>query len=468
VNRDSSTLIVMQGAVPAISVPRFQLVVLTGPDAGAEATSEDGRMTVGTAEGATLRLSDPTVSRFHAELEATANGIAVRDLGSTNGSHLGAVGIREIVVRNGVEIDIGRTRVRLALGAERTAIPMYAHAAMGGLLGGSAAMRAVFNALEHAAPTSAPVLITGESGTGKELAARAVHAQSPRAQQPFEVVDCGGLPPTLIESELFGHERGSFTGASSDREGAFERADGGTIFLDELGELPLELQPKLLRALGEREIRKIGGKKTRHVDVRVVAATNRDLRREVNAGRFRADLFYRLAVIQIRMPSLRDRLEDLPILVRGLLESIARERGLEAHVEPDQPLLDALARHTWPGNVRELRNYLEQLLILRVAPSLSGGGSGDGPSSARAARGAGDDPGRARGDDAGVASFDGLDQLPLRTAKSELLERFERHYVEQLLEKTGGNVAEAARRAGVDRVTLFRTIRRHGLRGDGG
>jgi DNA-binding NtrC family response regulator len=401
------------------------------------------------------------VSRFHAEIEATPSGIAVRDLGSTNGTHLANVAIREIVVRSGVDLDVGRTRVRLLLGTERAAIPVHAHASMGGLLGGSAAMRAVFNALQHAAPTSAPVLITGESGTGKELAARAVHSGSPRAQQPFEVVDCGGLPPTLIESELFGHERGAFTGASSDREGAFERADGGTIFLDELGELPLELQPKLLRALGEREIRKVGGKKTRRVDVRVVAATNRDLRREVNAGRFRADLFYRLAVIQIRMPALRDRLEDLPILVRGLLESIAEERGLGAHVEPDQDLLDALARHTWPGNVRELRNYLEQLLILRVAPPLAG----EVPASGRAARAAGDG---VRTDGTGVASFAGLAELPLRTAKSELLERFERHYVEQLLEKTGGNVAEAARRAGVDRVTLFRTIRRHGLRGDGG
>ena len=454
VNRESSTLLVTQGAVPAISVPRFRLAVVAGPDAGSEAASEEGRLTVGTAEGATLRLSDPTVSRFHAELEATPLGIAVRDLGSTNGTLLGAVAVREVVVRGPVEIDVGRTRLRLLLGAERAAIPTHAQASLGELLGASAAMRAVFDALERAAPTTAPVLVTGESGTGKELAARAVHMASPRAHQPFEVVDCGGLPPTLIESELFGHERGSFTGATSDREGAFERADGGTIFLDELGELPLELQPKLLRALGEREIRRVGGKRTRHVDVRVVAATNRDLRREVNAGRFRADLFYRLAVIQVRMPALRDRLDDLPLLVRGLLESIARERDLSAHFEPDQELLDALARHTWPGNVRELRNYLEQLVILRVPPPFAGVGSASAP--APRAPGAGP-PG----------SFEGLDRLPLRTAKSELLERFERHYVEQLLAQTGGNVAEAARRAGVDRVTLFRTIRRHGLRGDG-
>jgi DNA-binding NtrC family response regulator len=453
VSLESSTLLVTQGIVPAISVPRFRMKVTAGPDAGAEAVSEDGRMTVGTAEGVSLRLSDPTVSRFHAELEATPAGIAVRDLGSTNGTLLGAAAVREVVVRASVEIEVGRSRLRLLLGSERAAIPTTAATSLGGMLGGSPAMRAIYNALERAAPTTAPVLITGESGTGKELAARAVHLTSPRAQQPFEVVDCGGLPPTLIESELFGHERGAFTGATGEREGAFERAEGGTIFLDELGELPLELQPKLLRALGEHEIRRVGGKRTRHVDVRVVAATNRDLRREVNSGRFRADLFYRLAVIQVRMPPLRDRLDDLSILVRGLLDVIARERGIDGHVEPDQDLLDSLGRHAWPGNVRELRNYLEQLLILRVPPPFAG----DPPPTVR---GPGASPA------ASPSAFEGLDKMPLRTAKSELLERFERHYVEQLLAQTGGNVAEAARRAGVDRVTLFRTIRRHGLRGD--
>ncbi len=457
-NSESSTLLVTQGTVPAISVPCFRVAVVAGPDAGAEAVSEEGRITVGTAEGATLRLTDPTVSRFHAEIEATAAGIVVRDLGSTNGTLAGAITVREVVVRAPLEIEVGRSRLRLLLGAERAAIPTHAQASMGGLLGASAAMRAVFDALERAAPTTAPVLVTGESGTGKELAARAVHTSSPRAHQPFEVVDCGGLPPTLIESELFGHERGSFTGASSDREGAFERAEGGTIFLDELGELPLELQPKLLRALGEHEIRRVGGKRTKRVDVRVVAATNRDLRREVNAGRFRADLYFRLAVIEIRMPALRDRLEDLPLLVRGLLEAIAHERGLVAHVEPDHELLEALSRHTWPGNVRELRNYLEQLLILRVPPPFSG-------QEAPSASPAGDALARLPGGP--PPSFEGLERLPLRTAKSELLERFERHYVERLLEQTGGNVAEAARRAGIDRVTLFRTIRRYGLRGDG-
>ncbi len=450
VANESLTLMVATANGPVISAPRFRVVVTSGPDAGEGAVAHEGRLTIGTADGVSLRLTDPTVSRFHAELEATEHGIAVRDLGSTNGTSIGPATIREVLVRTGADIDVGRTKIRLFLDDERAHLPASNATSLAGMIGTSALMRGVFDALQKAAPTTAPVLVTGESGTGKELAARAVHELSPRAGKAFEVVDCGGLPPTLIEAELFGHARGAFTGASGDREGAFERAEGGTIFLDELGELPIELQPKLLRVLGEREIRRVGGKKTRRVDVRVVAATNRDLRREVNAGRFRADLFYRLAVIHVRLPPLRERQGDLPALVRALLDTIAKERGLDAAIEPDAALLDTLARHTWPGNVRELRNYLEQLLILHVAPEIQG-----------------DDRGASAGPIA-APSFEGLTDLPLRTAKSELLERFERHYVTRLLEQTGGNVAEAARRAGVDRVTLFRTIRRYGLRSDEG
>ena len=336
---------------------------------GLEAQSVDGKLIVGSAEGAVLRLTDPTVSRYHVDFDATAQGVVVRDLGSTNHTLLGGSACT-------------RSRSR-AMSSSRSAAPGFASASTpiastleapsepeyGGLIGQSPAMKIVFAALEKASPTNAPVLITGESGTGKELAARAIHDASPRAKGPFEVVDCGGFPGTLIESELFGHERGAFTGANGEREGAFERADGGTLFLDELGELPLELQPKLLRVLGEGEIRRVGGKRTQQVDVRIVAATNRDLRRHVNSGQFRADLFYRLAVIQIRMPPLRERLADLPLLVRAMLSTIAKDRELDVHIEPDQALLETLSRHSWPGNVRELRNYLEQLVILRMAPT---------------------------------------------------------------------------------------------------
>jgi DNA-binding NtrC family response regulator len=290
-------------------------------------------------------------------------------------------------------------------------------------------MRSVHAALNCAAPTQAPVLLLGESGTGKELAARALHSASQRADKPFEVVDCGGLSPTLVESELFGHERGSFTGADRERAGAFERADGGTLFLDELGELPAEVQPKLLRALGEREIRRVGGSRSRRVDVRIVAATNRDLAHEVRRGAFRADLFFRLAVIQVRMPPLRARLEDLPSLVRALMKSIEPDVGSLAGLDVD---IEALSRYHWPGNVRELRNYLQQLAVLRVAPPL----------------------------DVPTGAEDGFSRLPLHEAR----EQFERAYLRACLDEARGNVAEAATRAGINRTTMYRSIQRHGLR----
>ncbi len=447
---EANTLVVEgSGQALVLSFPRYTVRVVAGPDTGQQAQSVDGRLIVGTAEGALLRLTDPTVSRYHVDFDATAQGVVVRDLGSTNHTLLGGVNVHEIAVTRDVELEVGRTRLRLGFDADRSTLETPSEPEYGGLIGQSPAMKIVFAALEKASPTTAPVLITGESGTGKELAARAIHDASPRAKGPFEVVDCGGLPGTLIESELFGHERGAFTGANGEREGAFERAEGGTLFLDELGELPLELQPKLLRVLGEGEIRRIGGKRTQQVDVRIVAATNRDLRRHVNSGQFRADLFYRLAVIQIRIPPLRERLADLPLLVRALLTTIAKDRELDVHIEPDQALLETLSRHSWPGNVRELRNYLEQMVILRMAPALGGEG----------------DAAKVRSPLQGEAPYEGLQKLPLRMAKAELLERFERQYVTQLLEQTGGNVAEAARRAGVDRVTLFRTIRRYGLKG---
>ena len=422
------------------AVPKFRARVMAGADAGKEAISDDGRLTIGTADGVSLRLADPTVSRFHVELEASGEGIAVRDLSSTNGTRLGAALVRDITVQSGAELTLGNSRVRVTGEGEKATVSLSAAQGFGSLLGASEAMRAVYATLERAAPTTAPVLITGESGTGKELAARSVHHGSPRAQRPFEVVDCGSLPATLIESELFGHERGAFTGATGEYEGAFERADGGTIFLDELGEMPLEVQPTLLRALGEGEIRRVGGRSARKVDVRVVAATNRDLRREVNAGRFRADLYYRLAVIQVRMPALRDRLEDLPIVCRALLDSIGRARGIDT----SSVALDAsLWQHDWPGNVRELRNYLEQLVILRAPPPLFAD-----------AREVGSEH-----------LADGLDAMTFAMAREQLLSRFERHYLARLLEETRGNVAEAARRSGVSRATLFRMIRRHGIRG---
>lgn len=423
--------------VPRISTPRYRVVVTSGADVGKEADAVDGKLTIGTAPGVDLPLSDPTVSQFHVELAATDKGISVRDLCSTNGTWLGGVRVGTVLVRSPIELKIGRTVVGLHLGSDRATLETTAATSFGSLIGESAAMRAVYTVLERASPTNAPILLTGESGTGKELAAHAVHEASSRCDGPFEVVDCGGIPPLLIESELFGHERGSFTGATARHEGAFERADGGTLFIDELGELPLELQPKLLRALGERAYRRIGARSTQRADVRIIAATNRDLRQEVNSGRFRADLFYRIAVIQVPMPPLRDRMEDLPLLARTLLDAIAREHEIpHQDIELDS-ILPSLLEHPWPGNVRELRNYLENLLILRIPPAFEA------------------DTDTERGGDLGW-----LEHVPMRIARA----RFEQRYVRLLLERTGGNVAEAAKRADVARATMFRLISRHGIK----
>ncbi len=430
-----------------LTVGGFRVEVLAGPDVGRGASARDGTLTLGTADDVGLRLTDPAVSRYHLELEATPEGVVLRDLGSTNGTSLGGALVREARLTASLDLVVGHSLVRVVVDGSHAQVPISQRGAFGALLGASAPMRRVYATMERAAPTTVPVLILGQSGTGKELAARAVHGASTRASKTLEVVDCGGLPPTLVESELFGHERGSFTGATHDKEGAFERADGGTLFLDELGELPLEVQPKLLRALGEGEVRRVGGQRSRKVDVRIIAATNRDLRREVNAGRFRADLYYRLAVITVQMPPLRERLDDLSLLVPAMVDRIVRERRVRGPVTVDASLLARLQGHDWPGNVRELRNYLEQYVVLEVTPPFEPASPGVGAS---------------EGDGEGLLA--GLEALPLRAAKAELVERFERRYLARMLAESGGNVAEAARRAGVDRATVFRTLRRTGLR----
>ena len=440
---DLTTILMDESAQATIvQIPRFALRIKEGPDAPLDAKAVDGKLTVGTADGAELKLTDKAVSRFHLELEATRDGIALRDLGSRNGTWISGMQVKDVVLTRSAEITVGRTKLELIALGERDSVEVPKRRDFGRLVGGSVAMRALFATLARVAPTTAPVLISGESGTGKELAAHAIHEASTRADGPFEVVDCGGLPPTLIESELFGHERGAFTGADRTRTGAFERAAGGTLFLDELGELPLDLQPKLLRAVGEGEFRRLGGSETKKSDVRIVCATNRDLRAQINSGHFRSDLYFRLAVIQVRMPPLRERTEDLPLLVSTLLAKIREERGMNVHLELDDEAMAPLQRHTWPGNIRELRNYLEQLVILNVAPDLP----------KATAEVAVDD-----------AMLEPLLDLPLRRAKELLVDRFERRYIERIVEAAGGNLAEAARRAGVDRVTLWRTMRRHGV-----
>ena len=424
--------------------------VVAGPDAGTVVPLAPGSLVVGKEVGCDLVLTDTAVSRRHLEIAVTPERVEVRDLGSKNGSFYLGARFDVIQVAPGSQIQIGVTQLAIVTAAER-ALPLHPENHFGRLLGGTAAMRRVFAALARLAPLDVGLLVTGETGTGKDLAAQAVHDASPRAAKPFVICDLGAIPASLIEAELFGAVRGAYTGADRDRPGVFEQADGGTLFLDEIGELALELQPRLLRLLESSSVKRVGDKGYRHFDVRVLAATNRDLSAEVEARRFRPDLFHRLAVAEVRIPPLRERLADIPLLVDGVMADLAAGSGAPRKSVPPETLA-ALAAYPWPGNVRQLRNVLERALA--VDPS--------GGAIARDALGLGPPPATSESDDgATTAQMDPA--VPFHEAKDRLIHRWERGYLAGLLERTGGNIAQAARTAGVDRAHLYRLLRKHGL-----
>ncbi len=315
------------------------------------------------------------------------------------------------------------------------------------MVGQSEPMRRLFGLLRRAAASDATVLIDGETGTGKEVSAVAIHEHSARATGPFVVVDCGAIPAQLLESELFGYERGAFTGAVTARMGAFEAADGGTIFLDEIGELSLDLQPKILRALEGRKVKRIGSNSYQPINVRVIAATNRNLREEVDARRFRSDLYYRLAVLQINLPPLRERKSDLPLLVEDVLEQLGIQDAKTAAPLRAPEFAEMLNRYRWPGNVRQLRNYIERRVALGDAIPPPGNDTAPPPRPAPE-------------HDKPLIAFD----QPLRVAREEWNSVFESRYLDALLARHGNNVSAAARAAGVNRVHLYRLLRKHGLR----
>ena len=412
--------------------------ILDGPDAGKVVTSDDDRMTLGAADGCGLVLTDRMVSRYHVELSASPQGIRVRDTGSTNGVFIGALRITDGIVPPSTRLLLGATTVEIDDGS-KALVALHEEESLGGLLGRSLPMRRAMAQLAKVAASSASVLLVGESGTGKELAARALHDESPRRAEPFEIVDCGSLVPTLVASELFGHERGAFTGADRTHVGAFERASGGTVFLDEIGELPKDVQPQLLGVLERRRVRRLGARSDVPIDVRVVSATHRDLRAEVNASAFRLDLYYRIAVVLVELPPLRERRGD----VRPLVEHFLREAGCTDPPEKALPagFLEMLAAHHFPGNVRELRNLVEAALATGESPPLARGPEGIG------------------GKDA-VAALEGT----YRDARDAVLADFEASYLVKLLERAQGNVSKAARLASMDRSHLTQLLQKHGLR----
>ncbi len=417
-------------------VREHKLTIVGGELDGTEHPFAAERMVVGADPRADFVVADPAMSKFHCEIRIEGGAAFVRDLGSRNGTLVDRVPVLEAPLRDGALLALGRTQLRFDVGARQHEIPLSARDRFGRLRGGSIPMRAAFALLEAAAACQSTVLLQGESGTGKDLAAESIHLESARRDGPFVVVDCGAIPGSLLEAELFGHEAGAFTGAAAIRIGAFEAAAGGTLLLDEIGELALELQPKLLRAIDRREIQRIGSTRRVPVDVRVIAATNRNLKQEVNARRFRSDLYFRLAVLVVRMPPLRERTLDIPMLVEAILDDLGDRDSPIARALSRGELLPELLRHAWPGNVRELRNYIEACVV-RQERALE-------PSS----------PDEPRIDVT----------LPLRAVREQWLRHVERRYLEQLLAAHKGNVSAAARVAGVDRVHLHRLLSRAGLR----
>ncbi len=430
-------------ATPAtVNLRRCKLVVIKGAQRGTEFVIAGDVIRVGKAPDNDLVLADETVSRVHFEIVRDAKGYLVRDMKSTNGTFLDSAEVKEAYLRAGSVIKAGEVELKFTPFEERIEILPSEKEALGDMVGKSPAMREIFGLVEKIAPTDATVLIEGETGTGKDMIARTLHLLSPRADKPFIVVDCGAVAGTLIESELFGHEKGSFTGASTARQGAFELASGGTVFLDELGELSLDLQPKLLRVLEQRELRRVGGTKTIKVDLRVIAATRKDLRSEVEKGKFREDLYFRLNVVPITAPSLRERREDIPLLIDAMLKKLA-----PGGVHLADSTRAALMAHDWPGNVRELRNVIERALALGADPGMLVAPLGQD-------HGRPKDPVEPIGFEAGVS---------FRETKEKWNELFERRYLAWLIKRADGNISKAARDADMDRKYLHKLLRKYGI-----
>ncbi len=412
------------------------LVVAQGPDTGKRQELAGTPIRIGSSSECSFVLTDDTVSRYHCQVAATPEGVHVRDEGSTNGIFVGQIRIADAVFAEPFQLRLGQTVLSITPLGETVARVQSTSDRFGDLLGSSAPMRELFADLMRIAPTDLSVLIEGETGTGKELVADSIHNASTRAQGPYVVFDCSAVAPSLAESELFGHEKGAFTGAVTSRAGVFEQADGGTIFLDELGELPKELQPKLLRVLEKREVRRVGGNRTIPVNVRLVSATNRNLRAEVDSGNFREDVYFRVAATQVYVPPLRDRLDDLPLLVRHFLQRSTPPRDIE---DVPEHLWEILRSYRWPGNVRELQNAVQRMLITPERTL------------------------NARASAAPVAVEPETKLEPLRIARRQAADDFERNYLQRALTRTDGNVTRAAAIAEVSRQMIQKLLKKHAI-----
>ncbi len=471
-------ILYLEAGAATLHLRKCRLAVEVGGST-AERVFDQGVITVGAMDDNDLVIRDDTVSRYHCRISQDDSAYVVTDLGSTNGTFIDKVRIKEAFLKPGCTLTCGKTHVQFHAFDEEVRIKPAESDRLGDIIGANVKMRVVFGILEKIAPTGTTVVIEGETGTGKEVVATTLHKRSPRANKPFVVFDCSAVPENLIESELFGHEKGSFTGAIMARQGLFEMANGGTIFLDELGELSLELQPKLLRVLETREVRRVGGTRSQKIDVRVIAATNRRLEDEVKAGRFREDLFYRLSIVRIVLPPMRERPEDVPLLVKHFLREGAFNRdatgGLRLRTI-SRDALDVLVAYNWPGNVRELHNVIERacsfsetdcIEVADLPAHLATRSAGTRASvsrpalpvrpvleSSRPPLNASLPPSLETSDDS-LGTF--------KEAKEQWVATFERDYILGLLRKNAFNISHAAREAEIDRKYFRKLMRKYGV-----
>ncbi|MEQ8981008.1 MAG: sigma 54-interacting transcriptional regulator [Deltaproteobacteria bacterium] len=431
----------------------LRLTVKNGPDAGKGCVVDRDVVTVGKMPDCDLVLEDPSVSRRHFRItRESEDRWRLVDLGSTNGTFVAGARVTDAPIEAGAVVVAGKVEIAFVPERQDVVVPAWPHDRFGPVLGRSAPMRRLFGMMSRIAGTDATVLIEGETGCGKGLVARALQQASARSKGPYVVVDCGAVQRQLVESELFGHEKGAFTGAYDRRLGAFELANSGTVFIDELGELGLDLQPKLLRVLDAREVRRVGGGGPTPVDIRVIAASRRDLEREVARGAFREDLYFRLSVVTLEIPPLRDRPEDIPLLAEHFLEAIAESRGVTAP-RLDGRTVDRLTAHDWPGNVRELRNVVERAVLLAAVRPGQGLEIGQLATTNRTKP-------EAPRPAAPAPSFDPT--LSFTQSKERWVDAREQAYVHWLLDGHDGNVSAAARAARMDRKYLHKLIKKHG------
>ena len=436
---------------------------MTGADQGLIRDIEASVIRIGARRGNDVQLTDSKVSGLHCEIRLDDRGYRLRDLDSTNGTYVSQLRINDVYIQPGTQIALGGTRLKCEPLGDTVEIELSDTERFGSMIGRSVKMRELFARLEKLAKTDTTVLITGETGAGKELVAEALHDHSVREKGPFVVLDCGSIPPNLIESELFGHERGAFTGAATSYAGAFERAHGGTVFLDEIGELPLAMQPKLLRVLERKEVRRVGGSQTIEVDLRVIAATNRDLGVEVNRGRFREDLYYRLAVARVHVPPLRERKDDLPLLIEHILATTPN--GETASIA--QETIDLMMKHDWPGNVRELRNVIERAVLLSETPEDEDALRRTPLSAPRSEPSITVTPSHTATSAESAMTVPVDVGVPFKIAKQNVISEFEKRYISRLLAQHDGNISAAARAAGIDRMSIHKMLHRLGLANPG-